>query len=421
MEQGHFRDTQKSAHPFTRQGNDSPSRFAAPTLVNPLTFKYSMKGAYVPSSRKIKKIIKGTAQRTLSNHAYHSFKSAISTAQALGADIPFCKRQISAYTRAMNAGKSFSFEKIDGFIEGKIVEDYNAFISKFYAQNPYFDRHDSEINILSLSVSEGATQLDSAGEDIVLMSLESLPDCIAAAVMSMLLFISRSTNIQLMDFEMQCGWIYEFIETEGLNSQEVHELNEWLESEWSGENEHIINIELEIPEHLRESYILFRQTYAEFVDEISDVSQLAAIMNEYIDAKTLHDKAETLMGMAVNDPYELALLLLSINEGIRSEYKEVIDWLEASCDMLMRMNLVEYSASELDCEHGSLLGSELIALNYDRRIEYLIDTAYQDSMNSGSYGCTIDWTSHENRSAVLSMFPYISIYLAMPERLQKRI
>ena len=133
MEQGHFRDTQKSAHPFTGQGNDSPRRFAAPTLINPLTFKYRMKGAYVPSSRKIKKIIKGTAQRTLSTHAYHSFKSAISTAQALGADIPFCKRQISAYTRAMNAGKSFSFEKIDDFIEGKIVEDYNAFISDFYA------------------------------------------------------------------------------------------------------------------------------------------------------------------------------------------------------------------------------------------------------------------------------------------------
>jgi len=86
----------------------------------------------------------------------------------------------------------------------------------------------------------------------------------------------------------------------------------------------------------------------------------------------------------------------------------------------MRMNLDEYSASSLDCEHGALLGSEMVALNYDTQTEHLFDDIFQDEMNSGSYGCTIDWTSLDNRTAVLSMFPYISIYLALPERLKNR-
>lgn len=420
MEQGYFRDTKKSAHLFTQQGNETQRRFAAPTLVNPLTFKYRMAGAEVPSSRKIQKIHKVTAVRTVSMHAFHTFKRAISTAQQLGADINFCKRQVRAFTKAVNADTRFKFAEIDAFIQRKIETDYDAFIESFYAQNPYFATVKNQNALLSLSVEGGISKLDSTGIDTAILSLESLPDCIAGAVMSMLLFISRSTNLRLMDFDVQCGWVFEFYETEGLRGHEANELSEWFRDEWTGDNEHLTAIELEIPEHLTDTYILFRQTYTEFIDELSDVSQLAVILSDYVDAKAIYEKADNQLGLAVNDPYELALLLLSLDTHVRSEYKEIIDWLEISSDMLMRMNLDEYSASSLDCEHGALLGSEMVALNYDTQTEHLFDDIFQDEMNSGSYGCTIDWTSLDNRTAVLSMFPYISIYLALPERLKNR-
>ncbi|MBZ2163236.1 hypothetical protein [Alteromonas stellipolaris] len=420
MEQGYFRDTKKSAHLFAQQGNETQRRFATPTLINPLTFKYRMAGANVPSSRKIQTIHKATSVRTVNMHAFLTFKRAISTAQQLGADINFCKRQVRAFTKAVNADTRFKFAEIDAFIQRKIETDYDAFIESFYEQHPYFADVKSKNAMLCLSVEGGVSKLDSAGVDTAIFSLESLPDSIVGAVMSMLLFISRSTNLRLMDFDVQCGWIFEFYETEGLRGHEVNELSEWFTDEWTGDNENLTAMELEIPAHLTDTYVLFRQTYTEFIDELADVSQLAAILSDYVDAKEIYETASKQLGLAVNDPYELALLLLSLDAHVRSEYKEIIDWLESSCDMLMRMNLDEYSASSLDYEHGALLGSEMVALNYDTKTDHLFDEVFQDEMNAGSYGCTIDWTSLDDRTAVLSMFPYISIYMALPERLKNR-